>query len=70
MLPILELSAWNAYCSLAIGLCLNALLMWIAKKHSGTELREYRGTVFYLSMLNIGFLVSQALTQPVFASFF
>jgi hypothetical protein len=67
MLPILEISAWNAYCSLAIGFCLNALLIWIANKHSGTELREYRHTLFYLCILNIGLLVFQALGQPVFA---
>jgi hypothetical protein len=62
---ILQLYAWNCYGSLAIGLALNFLLLFVAKKCPSSTLREYRRVVFYFSLLNIILLIFQVLNQPV-----
>jgi hypothetical protein len=62
---ILQLYAWNCYGSLAIGLALNFLLLFVTKKCHSTGLREYRRVVFYFSFLNILLLIFQAVNQPV-----
>jgi hypothetical protein len=63
---LLQLYAWNCYGSLAIGLALNFLLVFVAKKCHSSGLREYRRVVFRFCLLNNFALVLQALTQPVF----
>jgi hypothetical protein len=62
---LLQLYAWNCYGSLAIGLAMNFLLFFVAKKCPSNGLREYRRVVFYFSAQNIGMLILQAITQPV-----
>jgi hypothetical protein len=62
---LLQLYAWNCYGSLAIGLALNFLLLFVAKKCPSSTLREYRRVVFYFSLLNIILLIFQVLNQPV-----
>jgi hypothetical protein len=62
---LLQLYAWNCYGSLTIGLALNFLLLFVAKKCPSSGLREYRRVVFYFSFLNILLLIVQALNQPV-----
>jgi hypothetical protein len=62
---LLQLYAWNCYGSLAIGLAMNFLLLFVAKKCPSSYLREYRRVVFYFSFMNILFLIVQALNQTV-----
>jgi hypothetical protein len=62
---LLQLYAWNSYGSLVIGLLLNFLLHFVAKKCPTRGLREYRHVVFYFSFLNILLLIFQALNQAV-----
>jgi hypothetical protein len=62
---LLQLYAWNSYGSLAIGLALNLLLFFVAKKCHTRGLREYRRVVYYFGVLNILLLIFQALNQPV-----
>jgi hypothetical protein len=62
---ILQLYAWNCYGSLAIGLTLNFLLLFVAKRCPSSGLREYRRVVFYFSALNVLLSIFQALNQPV-----
>jgi hypothetical protein len=66
---LLQLYAWNCYGSLAIGLPLNFLLLFVAKNCPTRELREYRRVVYYFSFLNILLLILQALNQPVISNF-
>jgi hypothetical protein len=62
---LLQLYAWNCYATLAIGLALNFLLLFLAKKCPSSGLREYRRVVFYFSLQNVAMLILQATTQPV-----
>jgi hypothetical protein len=62
---LLQLYAWNCCGSLALGLALNFLLLFVAKKCPSSGLREYRRVVFYFCAQNIAMLILQALTQPV-----
>jgi hypothetical protein len=62
---LLQLYAWNCYVTLAIGLVLNFLLLYLAKQCSSSGLREYRRVVFYFSLQNVAMLIFQATTQPV-----
>jgi hypothetical protein len=57
--------ACNCYSLLAIGLALNFLLLFVAKKCPSSGLREYRRVVFQFCLLNMIFLIVQALNQPV-----
>jgi hypothetical protein len=62
---LLRLYACNCYSLLAIGLALNFLLLFVAKKCPSSGLREYRRVVFYFSSQNVSVLILQAVTQPV-----
>jgi hypothetical protein len=63
---LLQLYAWHCYGCLAIGLTLNILLLFVAKKCPSPGLREYRRVVFFFSVPNIAMLILQALHQPVY----
>jgi hypothetical protein len=62
---LLQLYAWNCYGSLAIGLSLNFLLLFVAKKCPSSGLREYRRVVFYFCAQNVALLILHAINQPV-----
>jgi hypothetical protein len=62
---LLQLYAWNCYGFLAIGLALNFLLLFVAKKCPSSGLREYRRVVFRFCLLNIFALIILASNQPV-----
>jgi hypothetical protein len=62
---LLQLYAWNCYGSCVIGLTLNFLLLFVAKKCPSSGLKEYRRVVFYFCFLNICMLILQAINQPV-----
>jgi hypothetical protein len=64
-LPILTLIYWNAYCTFLLGIILNALLVYLAKKYSTAELKDYRCLIYYICLLNSLILTFHAALEPV-----
>jgi hypothetical protein len=63
---LLQVYAWHCYGCLSIGLALNFLLLFVAKKCASAGLRGYRRVVFHFCVLNIVSLIIQAINQPVY----